>query len=150
MTASTAERPDPRANPRADWATITPLPPVFPFAWAVAHGRDRHGLWQAFEIAGVRQRLRWLPPGVFDMGSPDTEPLRGEDETLHRVVLKQGFWIADTAVSQQLWMAMVGGKNPSEFKDDPHCPVESVSCDDIQHRFLPALNGQVLGLVARL
>ena len=83
MTTATIDRP----TLRADWARITPLPPVFPFAWAVAHGRDRHGLWQAFEVAGVRQRLRWLPPGEFEMGSPPHEPFRENNETQHHVVL---------------------------------------------------------------
>ncbi len=45
-------------------------PPTFPFAWAVDWGQDRYGLWQSFACKGVRQQLRWIPPGRFLMGSP--------------------------------------------------------------------------------
>ena len=41
--------------------------------WAVESGRDAYGPWTAFEVAGARQRLRWIPPGRFVMGSPETE-----------------------------------------------------------------------------
>jgi formylglycine-generating enzyme required for sulfatase activity len=67
-----------------------------PFRWACAYGEDRIGLWQAFEVAGVRQVMRWIPPGEFLMGSPKTEAGRSDDERQHRVVLTVGFWMADT------------------------------------------------------
>ena len=117
MSMSTATRPA-LSPPPGTPAPITPLPPVFPFAWAVAHGHDRYGLWQAFEVAGIRQRLRWLPPGKFMMGSPGEEPERSDNETQHAVELTQGFWMADTAVTQALWLAVLGGDNPARFKDD--------------------------------
>ena len=128
---------------------LLPLPPVFPFAWAVAHGEDRCGLWQAFEVAGVRQVLRWIPPGRFLMGSPPTEPERSDDELLHPVTLMHGFWLAETACTQALWRA-VTGDNPSRFKDDAEAPVEQVSWDDVTAHFLPALNARVAGLEAVL
>ncbi|HAT12063.1 MAG TPA: hypothetical protein DCS97_16110, partial [Planctomycetes bacterium] len=33
-------------------------------SWAVAEGRDRFGRWAEAEVAGVRLRLRWLPPAL--------------------------------------------------------------------------------------
>jgi formylglycine-generating enzyme required for sulfatase activity len=128
---------------------MAPLPPVMPFDWACAYGEDEFGLWQAFEVGGVRQVLRWIPPGRFLMGSPETEAERFSEETLHEVVLTQGYWLADTACTQALWQAVMGD-NPSRFKDDPSNPVEQVSWRDITERFLPALNQLVPGMEAVL
>ena len=130
-------------------ARLVPLPPVFPFAWATAYGEDRCGLWQAFEVAGVRQVLRWIPPGRFLMGSPESEEGRFDDEQQHAVALMRGFWLGETTCTQALWHAVMGD-NPSEFKGDEEVPVERVSWDDVMERFLPALNGKVRGLEVAL
>jgi formylglycine-generating enzyme required for sulfatase activity len=88
----------------------------------------------------VCQRLRWIEPGSFWMGSPKSEPQRSGDESpQHRVVLTQGFWLADTACTQALWLAVVGGENPSHFTGDEDLPVEQVSWDEITQKFLPKL-----------
>ena len=147
-TTTTPSRPaSPATPPRA---RLLPLPPDYPAAWASAYGEDRHGLWQAFEVAGVQQVMRWIPPGRFLMGSPDTEPERDNDEAQHPVRLTQGFWLADTACSQALWAAVMGGANPSAFKDDPANPVEPVSWAEVVDDFLPRLNAQLPGLRAGL
>ena len=46
--------------------------------WASAIGRNRFGLWSEIAIETgqgepVIQRLRWIPPGRFWMGSPESE-----------------------------------------------------------------------------
>jgi protein tyrosine kinase len=33
--------------------------------WATAVGTDTYGRWAAFEVKGVRQRMRWIPAGTF-------------------------------------------------------------------------------------
>lgn len=110
-------------------------PPAFPPAWADAWGDDRFGLWAEFGVIGVRQRMRWIEPGEFWMGSPEKEPERfGAEGPRHRVRLSRGFWLGDSACTQALWQA-VSGANPSEFKDDPHNPVEQVSWNDVQDFF---------------
>jgi formylglycine-generating enzyme required for sulfatase activity len=101
-----------------------------------------------FEVSGVVQRLRWIPAGEFDMGSPEGEEQRDDDETRHKVVLSQGFWLADTACTQALWQAVLG-ENPSRFEGLER-PVEKVSWEDVVERFLPALNRMVPGLEAVL
>lgn len=131
-------------------ARITPLPPQFPCDWAVAYGEDVYGLWQAFEVAGVRQVMRWIPPGSFTMGSPDTERGRFDDETAHPVRLTAGLWLADTACTQALWAVVMGGANPGAYSTDPMNPVEQVSWVDVMDNFLPRLNAQVPGLAAML
>lgn len=106
-----------------------------PPRWATDWGQDQHGRWVDVSVPGARgtvtQRLRWIPPGMFRMGSPESEPKRYDDEgPQHEVTITRGFWIFDTAVTQELWQAVMGG-NPSRFTS-PRRPVERVSWDDCQ------------------
>ena len=56
------------------------------------------------------------------------------------------FFIQSHMVTQRQWMALVGG-NPAFFKEKGvDCPVESVSIDDIQTKFLPKVNAAFQGL----
>lgn len=41
--------------------------------WASDGGQDQYGLWADLTVKGVVQRLRWIGPGSFWMGSPQTE-----------------------------------------------------------------------------
>ena len=111
-------------------------------AWASVWQVDALGLAADLQIAGCTQRLRYLEPGTFQMGSPPDEPGRDSDEgPQHLVTISQGFWLSDTPCTQALWLAVMGGDNPSHFKDGPgaaDCPVEQVSWDDVQ-RFLQRL-----------
>ena len=135
------------AHPAPSLPPRGPLPEVFPEPWACDRGEDLRGLWMAFRVEGVRQALRWIPPGEFLMGSPDTEPEREADERRHEVILTRGFWLAETACTQALWEA-VTGENASRFKG-PERPVESVSWEEVQD-FLTRLDERVPGLALRL
>lgn len=115
--------------------------------WAAAVDEDEFGLWATFRVGEVQQRMRWIPPGEFLMGSPESEEGRGDDEVQHAVTLTQGFWMGDTPCTQALW-EVVMGTNPSEYRS-PQRPVESVSWDDVQ-RFLERLDARAPGLEARL
>ena len=49
-----------------------PFPPPFASAW----GDDEYGLWADLEVlandgASIVQKLRWIEPGTFLMGSPE-------------------------------------------------------------------------------
>ncbi|HEX4954671.1 MAG TPA: formylglycine-generating enzyme family protein [Thermoanaerobaculia bacterium] len=113
-------------------------------AWASAAGRDRFGLWAAFEVEEVAHRLRWIPPGRFWMGSPETEAGRWDDDgPRHQVTLTEGFWLGEVPCTQALWERVMG-ENPSRFRT-PDRPVERVSWEDCQ-RFFGELNGRVAGL----
>ncbi|MFD2113783.1 formylglycine-generating enzyme family protein [Thiorhodococcus fuscus] len=126
-----------------------PSPPLFPADWAIAWGEDAYGLWQACEIAGVRQVMRWCPPGRFLMGSPPDEPERGDNEAQHEVTLTRSFWLAETACTQALWQAVMGD-NPAHFREDPEHPVEQVSWDDCQDFLARANRSRDDSLVLRL
>jgi formylglycine-generating enzyme required for sulfatase activity len=106
--------------------------------WVSGFGRDDYGLWCEFQVPRhdgegvVTQRMRWIKPGTFMMGSPEGEEERYEDESpWHRVTLTKGFWMADTQVTQELWMAVSGRKNPSHFEGGTN-PVERVSWEDCE------------------
>jgi len=123
-----------------------PLVTGCPPEWASEWGEDRYGVFVAFTLEAVTQRLRWIPPGRFLMGSPDDEPGRDEEEgPQHSETIERGFWLFDTPCTQALWETVLG-ENPSYFKD-PARPVEQVSWYDVQERFLPALNALIPGFV---
>ncbi|MEY2688807.1 MAG: hypothetical protein RL375_3005 [Pseudomonadota bacterium] len=132
--------------------------------WMNDEGTDQYGRWAEFKVDSVIQRLRWIEPGEFWMGSTEAERRRFAEGWLteqqvkewldpekprHRVRLTQGYWLADTACTQALWQA-VTGDNPSSFTGDLQLPVENVSWNDITQHFLPELNRRVPGLQALL
>ena len=108
----------------------SPVVSALSSGWAHEAGTDAHGHWADFEINGIRQRMRWIPSGTFMMGSPRDEEGRHYDESQHEVKIANGFWLADTPCTQELWEA-VTGNNPSRFRGNRR-PVERVSWDDVQ------------------
>ena len=123
-----------------------PLDRGHPPAWATSWGEDQHGVFVGFEIDGVEQRLRWIEPGSFWMGSPETEEGRYDREIGHHVTLTEGFWLADTPCTQALWKTVMGD-NPSRFAS-PERPVEQVSWKDAA-KFFSKLEERAPGLGAR-
>ncbi len=96
--------------------------------------KDQFGIFSDLEIKTrtqpVIQRFRWVKPGTFMMGSPESEPERNENEVRHQVTLTTGFWLTDTVCTQLLWEAVIG-KNPSYFQGENR-PVENVSWNEAQ------------------
>jgi formylglycine-generating enzyme required for sulfatase activity len=130
------------------FAKLHPLARGLPPAWASEWGDDRYGPWCSIRVKGVRQRLRWIPPGQFLMGSPPKERWRSEDEGPQRSVrIAEGFWLFDTPCTQALWEAVMVD-NPSRFRS-PTRPVERVSWQDCQG-FVKKLSGLLEGLMLSL
>ena len=100
-------------------------------SWASETGKDQYGQYADLEINNVTQRFRLIRPGTFHMGSPESEKEQYGNETLHQVTLSEPFWLADTACTQALWLAVMGN-NPSHFSDNKRNPVENVSWNNIQ------------------
>ncbi|WP_298599396.1 formylglycine-generating enzyme family protein [Zoogloea sp.] len=124
-------------------------PPEFPPTCAAAWGDDQYGLWIDVVIGGPSQRLRWIEPGEFVMGSPEGEAGRFDNEGPQHVVrFAEGFWLAETACSQALWVAVMDA-NPSQFHDNPQNPVEQVSWDDVDG-FLRQVEGLLPEMKAAL
>jgi formylglycine-generating enzyme required for sulfatase activity len=104
-------------------------------------GRDEYGDWAEFDYEGVRQRLRWIPPGRFLMGSPEDEVGRSESEgPQHEVTIGAGFWLFATPVTQALY-ELITGENPSRDKGAAR-PVEKVSWHEAE-AFMQRLNKHV-------
>jgi formylglycine-generating enzyme required for sulfatase activity len=71
-----------------------------------------------------------VDPGVFLMGSPDSDKGRKKIETQFTVKLTTPFYLGQTEVTQGQWKKLMDS-NPSYFRGDA-LPVEQVSWDDCQ------------------
>jgi formylglycine-generating enzyme required for sulfatase activity len=110
----------------------SPAPPTPPSLFP--KGGDSGGSWQN-PIDGAT--YRWIPPGVFMMGCSPTdsgcfydhgEPPHpqvsrtawGYGEPAHKERVANGFWLAQTEVTQAAWkkLKLNGGDNPSQPKGD--------------------------------
>lgn len=118
--------------------------PLTAALWSSDWGQDQFGLWVTLQVESAKQRLRWIEPGKFMMGSPEDEEWRADNEgPQHEVEISRGFWMFDTPCTQGLWQTVMGD-NPSRTKGENR-PVETVSWDDVQ-AFIEKLNGEVVGL----
>ena len=130
------------------WTSDHSLAAGFAPPWAWGWGQDRYGVFAEIKLGAVVQRLRWIFPGGFRMGSPQTEAGQCEWEgPRHRVQLTEGFWLAETPCTQEFWQEVMG-LNPSHFQS-PRRPVEQVSWEDCQ-RFIEAAEERQSGLSLRL
>ena len=93
---------------------------------------------QPGKLAGEAARIgsfdvRWIPPGKFEMGSPEGAPnlevYEVRYEVQHTVTLTRGFWMSDHQVTQGEYVDVMGS-NPSNFTGLSSLPVESVSWDE--------------------
>jgi formylglycine-generating enzyme required for sulfatase activity len=80
-------------------------------------------------IGALRPAMRRLPPGVFLMGSAESEEGRFSNEKQHEVEIKTVFAISVTEVTQGQY-EQVMGSNPSVIKGDSERPVENVTFFD--------------------
>lgn len=91
----------------------------------------------------------YLQPGEYVMGSSSSEIARDEDEEAHKAIIKKGFFMQTTEVTQAQWSAVMGA-NPSSFKScGQDCPVESISWESAQV-FIQRLNENSSDYVFRL
>ena len=75
-----------------------------------------------------RTAMLVIPAGTFKMGSPTSEEERDTDEQLHEVILRRGFWLGATEITQGQWERVMG-TNPSAHPGKD-LPVEQVSWFD--------------------
>lgn len=114
-----------------------------PDSWKIGEGTDEFGRWATVRIGEVDQRMRWIEPGTFLMGSPASENDRSDNEgPQHFVTLTRGFWLADTPCTRALWTTLMS-ENVSPVTAPTH-PIERVSWDDVQ-RFLAELAQRLPG-----
>ena len=92
--------------------------------------------------------MRWIAPGAFEMGSPDSdEEAYDREQPQHQVTLTEGFWLAEAPCTQAVWQAVMAD-NPSRFEGAER-PVEGISWGRVQ-ALLSAINARVPGLEFQL
>ncbi len=116
-------------------------------SWAARAGIDEYGAWTDVEVKGQVQRMRWVPPGTFLMGSPAEEEGRYANESQHEVEITAGFWLGETPCTQAFY-EVVTEASPSRFEGGRR-PVERVPWDDVQ-QMLTSLERLVPGFEGRL
>lgn len=87
----------------------------------------------------------YVEGGKFRMGSPESDSEAYDDEKPAHPVKLSSFYLGKFPVTQEVWRAVALAapefelpEDPSNFKGDWR-PVENVSWDDIDQKFLPAL-----------
>ena len=118
------------------------------FRFLLTHRRRAQGYRERLqpETAGPAKgdapdlTMLWIPPGRFWMGSPPSEPERRESEGPQHLVQLQGFFLAQSPITQLQWRTVAQWKpgkdepawqvrlnpSPSRFKGDQR-PVDQVS-----------------------
>ncbi len=95
--------------------------------------------YKSFSVGGVEFNMIKVEGGTFRMGATEEQGSDAWDgeKPVHSVTLSD-YYIGQTEVTQELWVAVMGS-NPSKFKGNNQCPVESVSWEDCQE-FIKKLN----------
>ena len=106
-------------------------------------GGDAVGAERTFSLpGGASMEFVWISPGVFQMGSPESERSDcnwcDHEGPVHEVEISTGFWLGKYEVTQGEWEAVMGN-NPSFYKGDARRPVEQVSWYDV-HEFIGRVN----------
>jgi formylglycine-generating enzyme required for sulfatase activity len=144
-----------RKEPELQPLTVSTLQPLSVFTAVVVQGA-RQGLrgllgpkWRivkrTLQVQGYQERLAdgvelsmvQIPAGSFLMGSPQDEGERLESEGPQHQVQLQGFFMAQTPITQAQWRVVAGWQklqrdlnlDPSYFKG-PNRPVEQVNWED--------------------
>ncbi len=116
------------------------------FRFLLTHRRRAQGYHEPLGAEAVEApslTMLWMPPGRFWMGSPEEEPKRSGNEGPQHLVQLQGFFLAQTPITQAQWRQVADWQpnkgegawnqklnpDPSHFKGDQR-PVESVSWED--------------------
>ena len=94
---------------------------------------------QTFTAKGVEFKMIKVEGGTFSMGATSEQgsDAYNDEKPVHSVTLSD-YYIGETEVTQELWVAVMGS-NPSYFKGNNQLPVERVSWDDCQE-FIKELN----------
>ena len=92
-----------------------------------------------YTVNGVSFTMIAVNGGTFQMGATaeQTDDASDDEYPVHNVTLSD-YYIGETEVTQELWVAVMGS-NPSSFTGNMQCPVEQVSWNDCQE-FISKLN----------
>ena len=101
---------------------------------------------KTFTVNGVTFRMILVESGTFTMGATEEQgtSIKSNELPLHEVTLSS-YYIGETPITQELWVAVMGGSNTSYFSsrhgytDDLQRPMEWVPWNNCV-RFLAKLN----------
>ena len=95
---------------------------------------------ETFTVNGVTFKMVAVEGGTFTMGATEEQVLAGaaDDEYPAHQVTLSNYYIGETEVTQELWVAVMG-TNPSNHQGDPKYPVDKVTWYDCQ-TFINQLN----------
>jgi formylglycine-generating enzyme required for sulfatase activity len=100
--------------------------------------KARKEIPRTFTSSSTGMQFVLIPAGEFVMGSPPKEKGGyGFECPVHKVTIKDPFYLGKYPVTQKQWIAVMGN-NPSSFKDD-NLPVQNVLWSDVQ-KFIRKLN----------
>jgi len=121
-----AALPDLSAANRNYQAALTILKKAIPVGLERKRFEAESKAREPITVAGIQ--FVWIPPGTFFMGSEDGSV---EEEPMHEVTIRRGFWMGRFPVTQGQWAAVMGN-NPSGFQGADSLPVENVNWNDCQ------------------
>jgi formylglycine-generating enzyme required for sulfatase activity len=137
QSASTSSQPVTRPQPLSVSASITDLK-TFDFEVATVNAKGQENPRQAKQAKafvedlgnGTTLELVQIPGGTFQMGSPESEKYRDDDESPQHSVTVPAFLMGRYAVTQAQYESVMGS-NPSRF-NGANRPVEQVSWNEAQ------------------
>ena len=100
----------------------------------------------------------WIEPGVFQMGSPESERSDCDwcdhEGPVHEVEISTGFWLGKYEVTQGEWESVMGttpwsGSGKYYVRSNPSHPAVYISWNDVQE-FIERLNAAAGSAVYRL
>lgn len=98
---------------------------------------------RTFTANGVSFTMRQVKAGCFKMGADKTDTLADKDEFPQHDVTLSDYYLGETEVTQELWFAVMGGKNRMKFKGEqkPAIQITWLQCQEFISK-LNALTGQ--------
>ena len=117
----------------AGWRRTFTLKPKQMRSYDEGRSRSLGARWRALQAEGVHFNMVYCPPGRFEMGAGEggfTEhgTYGGYQYARHEVELTRGYWLAETPVTQALYLAVMGPHRSSQR--GPSLPVDQVTWYD--------------------
>ena len=86
---------------------------------------------------GVQMEFVWIEPGMFVMGSPNSEVGRSDDEgPQHEVTISQGFYLGKFEITQEQWESVMGTTpwfgGERNVQANPSHPAVDIPWNDMQ------------------